>query len=153
MNTMILNNSSDIAFNVAGLSSNSAQILIQMQSHIEQLEEQHWQQQLKTEKSDQFNRIKEKLRQWLAQMNVHLSAQFYQLRMKENKVMLAISYLINKTADWIQLYINRKFHSEDLKDKENKMFSDYNKFMNKITAAFESVNFKRKIKQKLKHLK
>ena len=63
MNIMIFNNSSDIAFNVAELSSNSVQILIQMQTHIEQLEEQHQQQQLKTEKSDQFNEIKEKLRQ------------------------------------------------------------------------------------------
>ena len=63
MNTMILNNSSDITFNIAELSSNSAQILIQMQSHIEQLEEQHQQQQLKTEKSDQFDKIKKKLRQ------------------------------------------------------------------------------------------
>ena len=52
MNIMTLNNFSDTAFNVAELSSNSAQILIQMQSHIEQLEEQHQQQQLKTEKSD-----------------------------------------------------------------------------------------------------
>ena len=60
---MILNNSSDITFNVAELSSNSAQILIQMQSCIKQLKKQHQQQQLKIEKSDQFNRIKEKLRQ------------------------------------------------------------------------------------------
>ena len=60
---MTLNNSSDITFNTAKSSSNSTQILIQMQLHIEQLEEQHQQQQLKTEKSDQFNRIKKKLRQ------------------------------------------------------------------------------------------
>ena len=52
MNTMTFNNSSDITFNVAESSSNSAQILIQMQSHIEQLKKQHQQQQLKTEKSD-----------------------------------------------------------------------------------------------------
>ena len=63
MNTMTFNNFSDIVFNIAESSSNSAQILIQMQSHIKQLEEQHQQQQLKTEKSDQFNRIKEKLKQ------------------------------------------------------------------------------------------
>ena len=63
MNTMILNNSSDTAFNVAELSSNSAQILTQMQSCIKQLEKQHKQQQLKTEKSDQFDKIKKKLRQ------------------------------------------------------------------------------------------
>ena len=63
MNTMILNNFSDITFNVAELSSNSAQILTQMQSCIEQLEEQCLQQQLKTEKSNQFDKIKKKLRQ------------------------------------------------------------------------------------------
>ena len=62
MNTMTFNNSSDITFNVAELSSNSAQILTQMQSHIKQLEEQCQQQQLKTEKSDQFDKIKKKLR-------------------------------------------------------------------------------------------
>ena len=33
------------------------------------------------------------------------------------------------------------------------MFNDYNKFVNKITAAFKSVNFKKKIKQKFKYLK
>ena len=63
MNTMILNNSNDITFNIAELSNNFAQILTQMQSHIEQLEEQHQQQQLKIRKSDQFNRIKKKLKQ------------------------------------------------------------------------------------------
>ena len=63
MNTMTLNNFSDIAFNIAELSSNSAQILIQMQLCIEQLEKQCQQQQLKTEKSDQFDKIKKKLRQ------------------------------------------------------------------------------------------
>ena len=63
MNTMTLNNSSDTAFNVAESSSNPAQILTQMQSCIKQLEEQHQQQHLKTEKPDQFDRIKEKLRQ------------------------------------------------------------------------------------------
>src|SRR5436190_16330970 len=86
-------------------------------------------------------------------MNVHMSAQFYQLETERNKVMLAISYLTDKTADWIQFYINRKFHSENLKDEKNKMFSNYNKFVNKITAVFESMNFKKKIEQKFKHLK
>ena len=60
---MTFNNSSDITFNIAELSSNSAQILTQMQSCIKQLEEQHQQQQLKTEKSDQFDKIKEKFKQ------------------------------------------------------------------------------------------
>ena len=77
-------------------------------------------------------------------MNVHMSAQFYQLEMKENKVMLAISYLTDKAADWIQFYINKKFHFEDLKNEKDEMFDDYNKFVNKITAVFESVNFKKK---------
>ena len=72
-----------------------------------------------------------------------MSVQFYQLEMKENKVMLAISYLIDKTADWIQFYINEKFHSENLKDEKNEMFSNYNKFVNKITVTFESVNSKK----------
>ena len=62
-NTMILNNFSDITFNVAESSSNPAQILIQMQLHIKQLERKHQQQQLKTEKSDQFKKIKKKLKQ------------------------------------------------------------------------------------------
>ena len=60
---MTFNNSSDAAFNVAELSSNSAQILTQMQSCIKQLKEQDQQQQLKTKKLNQFNKIKKKLRQ------------------------------------------------------------------------------------------
>ena len=40
MNIMIFNNSSDIIFNVTELLSNSAQILTQIQSCIEQLKEQ-----------------------------------------------------------------------------------------------------------------
>ena len=67
--------------------------------------------------------------------------------------MLTISYLTDKAADWIQLYINKKFHFKNLKDEKNKMFSDYNKFVNKITAAFESVNFKKKTEWKLEHFK
>ena len=43
--------------------SSSAQILIQMQTHIEQLEEQHQQQNLKIDKSNQFDETKKKLRQ------------------------------------------------------------------------------------------
>ena len=86
-------------------------------------------------------------------MNVHMSAQFYQLGMKGDKVMLAISYLTDKTADWIQLYINEKFHFKNLKDEKNEIFSDYDKFMNKIIVTFESVNLKRKVEWKLEHLK
>ena len=147
---MTLNNSSNIAFNVAELTSNSTQILIQMQMHIEQLKRQYWQQQLKIEKSDQFDKIKKKLRQWLTQMNVHFSAQFYQLEMKDNRIMLVISYLTDKTADWIQFYINKKFHSEE---EKNKMFSSYKKFVKKIVTIFESVNSKKETECKLKHLK
>ena len=86
-------------------------------------------------------------------MNVHMSTQFYQLETEEDKIMLTISYLTGKAADWVQFYINRKFHSEDSKDEKNEMFSDYDKFVNKITAAFELMNSKREIKQKLEHLK
>ena len=82
-----------------------------------------------------------------------MSAQFYQLETEKDKVMLAISYLINKTANWIQSYINKKFHSEDSKNEKDKMFNDYNKFMNKITVTFKSVNSKREAEWKLEHLK
>ena len=83
-------------------------------------------------------------------MNMHLSTQFYQLEMKNDKVMLAVSYLTDKATDWIQSYINKKFHSEK---KENEMFSSYEKFVEKIIAVFESVNSKRETEHKLKHLK
>src|SRR5436190_10423100 len=86
-------------------------------------------------------------------MNIHMSMQSYQLETEENKVMLAISYLTGKAANWIQLYINRKFHLKDSKNKKDEMFSNYDKFMNKITAVFESVNLKRETEQKLEHLK
>ena len=105
---------------------------------------------MKTEKSDQFNENKKKLRQWLIQMNIHFSAQFYQLEMKDDKIMLIISYLTDKTADWIQSYINKKFHSEK---KKNEMFSNYEKFVKKIITVFESVNSKRKAECKLKHFR
>ena len=150
---MTFNIFNETVFNVTKSTSSSAQILIQMQTHIEQLEKQCRQQNLKINKSDQFNKMKEKFRQWLAQMNIHMSTQFYQLDTEEDKIMLAISYLIDKTADWIQLYINRKFHSESSNNEKNKMFSSYDKFVNKITAAFESVDFKRKTKHKLEHFK
>ena len=32
-------------------------------------------------------------------MNVHMSVQSYQLEIKEDKIMLVINYLIDKTAD------------------------------------------------------
>jgi len=85
-------------------------------------------------------------------MNVYLSAQFYQLKMKDDKVMLVISYLTDKAVNWIQSYINKKFHSEN-DDEENKIFSSYKKFVRKITAVFESINLKREVKHKLKYLK
>ena len=152
-NIMTSNTLSKTISNMTELTSSFVQILIQMQTHIEQLEKQCWQQNLKIDKSDQFNKIKKKLRQWLAQMNVHMSTQFYQLETEKNKIMLAISYLTDKAADWIQFYINEKFHSEDLKNEKDEIFNDYDKFVNKITAVFESVNFKKKTEQKLEHLK
>ena len=76
--------------------------------------------------------------------------QFYQLETEDDKVMLVISYLTDKTANWIQSYINKKFHSEK---EENKIFSNYKKFVKKIITVFESVNSKKKVKHKLEHLK
>ena len=81
---------------------------------------------------------------------MHLNAQFYQFRTENDKIMLIISYLISKTADWIQSYINKKFHSEK---EKNKMFSNYEKFVKKIIIVFESVNSKRKAECKLEYLK
>ena len=62
-NIITFNNSNNAALNAEESSSNSAQILIQMQMHIEQLEEQCCQQNLKIEKSDQFKETKKKFRQ------------------------------------------------------------------------------------------
>ena len=147
---MILNNLSDSASNTAESTSNSTRIITQMQICIKQLEEQHQQQNLKIRKSDQFNKAKKKLKQWLIQINVHFNTQSYQLETENDKVMLVISYLTDKAADWIQSYINKKFHSEK---EKNEMFSNYKKFVKKIIAVFESVNSKKEAKCKLKHLK
>ena len=57
-NIMISNIFSKTVSNMTELTSSSAQILTQMQACIEQLEEQHQQQNLKIDKSDQFNRTK-----------------------------------------------------------------------------------------------
>ena len=54
---------SETASNVTESASSPAQILTQMQTCIEQLEEQCQQQNLKIDKSDQFDRTKKKLRQ------------------------------------------------------------------------------------------
>ena len=81
---------------------------------------------------------------------MHLSTQSYQLETEDDRVMLAISYLTDKTVNWIQSYINKKFHSEK---EKNEMFSNYEKFVKKIIAAFESVNSKREAECKLEHLK
>ena len=60
---MISNIFSKTIFNVTELASSFTQILTQMQTCIKQLEEQHQQQNLKIDKSDQFNETKKKLRQ------------------------------------------------------------------------------------------
>ena len=62
MNSMTSQTSSS-ASNAAESASDSARILIQMQACIEQFESQCCQQNLKIEKSDQFDKIKKKLRQ------------------------------------------------------------------------------------------
>ena len=62
-------------------------------------------------------------------MNVYMSAQSYQLDTESNKVMLAINYLTDKIADWIQSYINRKFHSESSKNEEKKIFNNYDIYL------------------------
>src|SRR5436190_16704059 len=48
--------------NMIELINSSVQILTQMQTHIEQLEKQYQQQNLKIDKSDQFDKIKKKFR-------------------------------------------------------------------------------------------
>ena len=60
---MTFNIFSETVFNMTELTSSSAQILIQIQTCIEQLEEQHQQQNLKINKLNQFNEIKKKLKQ------------------------------------------------------------------------------------------
>ena len=60
---MTSNTFNETAFNMTESASSSAQILTQMQTCIEQLEEQHQQQNLKIDKSDQFDETKKKLRQ------------------------------------------------------------------------------------------
>ena len=57
------NTLSETISNMTESASSSAQILIQMQTCIKQLKEQHQQQNLKIDKSDQFNETKKKLRQ------------------------------------------------------------------------------------------
>ena len=42
---------------------------------------------------------------------------------------------------------------KDSKDEKDEMFSNYDKFVNKIIAVFESVDFKKKTEWKLEHLK
>ena len=83
-------------------------------------------------------------------MNMHLNAQFYQLETEDNRIMLVINYLTDKTVNWIQSYINKKFHSNEEKDK---MFNNYEKFMKKIIAAFKLINSKKKAEHKLEHFK
>ena len=100
-NIMISNIFSRIISNVTESASSSAQILIQMQACIKQFKKQWQQQNLKIDKSNQFNEMKEKFRQWLTQMNIHMSTQFYQLETEKDKIMLIISYLIDKAADWV----------------------------------------------------
>ena len=60
---MTFNIFSETASNMTESASSSTQILTQMQTHIEQLKEQHQQQNLKIDKSDQFDETKKKLRQ------------------------------------------------------------------------------------------
>ena len=60
---MTFNTFNKTVFNMTESASSSAQILTQMQTHIEQLEEQHQQQNLKIDKSNQFDETKKKLRQ------------------------------------------------------------------------------------------
>ena len=62
MNIMTSNTSSETAFNVTESASSSAAILIQMTTHIKQLEEHQQQQNLKVSKSNQFNETKKKFR-------------------------------------------------------------------------------------------
>ena len=60
---MTFNIFSETASNMTELTSSSAQILIQMQTCIEQLEEQHQQQNMKIDKLNQFDETKKKFRQ------------------------------------------------------------------------------------------
>src|SRR5436190_1972514 len=85
MNTMTLNNSSDITFNVAESSSNSAQILIQMQSHIKQLKKQHQQQQLKNEMFNNYKKFVKKIITIFESINLKKEAEHKLEHLKQKK--------------------------------------------------------------------
>ena len=81
-------------------------------------------------------------------MNINMSAQSTRLKDKEDKMMLAISYLMRKAADWVQSYVKNRFHEE----KRDNMFNQYQNFMNKITMVFEKTDELREAERKLRQI-
>ena len=68
-----------------------------------------------------------------------MSTQLEKIINKNNKIILVINFLINKVANWAQFYIKKKFYEDD---EEDEIFINYNKFMEKITTAFEEIDKK-----------
>ena len=58
--------------------------------------------------------------------------QSYKLIIENDKIIIAMSFLTEKAADWAQSYIKEKFYGRD----KNKIFSSYIKFVKKIISVF-----------------
>src|SRR4051812_44952221 len=95
-----------------GPSTSTAQIIQEMQQRIMGLKTAQNQggDGLRISKPDHFDGTKKKLRPWLAQMDINMSAQSHKLGTEADKTMLAISYHTGKAADWAQPYVKDKFH-------------------------------------------
>src|SRR3954451_18167014 len=100
-------------------------------------------------KPDHFDGTREKLRPWLAQMDINMSAQSSRLGDEEDKTMLAISYLTGKAADWAQPYVKNRFHGGE----KDSMFDKYQNFVDKITMVFGETDELREAERKLKRIR
>jgi hypothetical protein len=162
-------NTPQVGSQAAAPTTNPQQVLIAMQERIVALEQavhdaevnratETPKKKVKTGKPTKFDGTRDKLRQWLAQMDIYIDSQEHQITNEADKVILAASFLEGKAADWFEPFLRILYHRNESgvptdTDLADKIFKKYSNFTQQITLVFGQIEEKREAERKLRRLR
>jgi len=110
---------------------------------------------LKVPALNAFTDEREKLRAFLAKLELYIEFNQAKFRFKMNKGLFTILYLKNAAFDWVNLKLHEFLDKTSKKQMNNKkfIFNNYKKFKNELWRAFKVVNEKWAAERRLHILK
>ena len=101
---------------------------------------------MKVEKSNVYHEDRQNLKNWFMQFKIYFS--FHSVS-KTRKILFVSIYFKKRIQYWIKLYFKKHFDDDE---NSKKMFSNFNKFKNKLQRIFNIFNEKQTAKCMIQHL-